>query len=103
MCPASIELAKTAADRAVIGFFIDNSSIGRAFVVPPGVNPQVLGILRAAFDATMKDDDFLSDCKSSNIEVNPQSGADLKSSWPKSIDMDANTRAEVREIAGERL
>ncbi|MFY9760734.1 MAG: tripartite tricarboxylate transporter substrate-binding protein, partial [Xanthobacteraceae bacterium] len=43
--PASIELAKTAADRAVIGFFAKSSSIGRAYVVPPGVSVQVLGIL----------------------------------------------------------
>jgi tripartite-type tricarboxylate transporter receptor subunit TctC len=101
--PASIELAKTDADRAVIGFFAKSSSIGRAYVVPPGVSPQVLGILRAAFDATMKDDGFLSDCKRSNIEVNPKAGGDLQKLVGEIVDVDAHTRAEVRKIAGDQL
>ncbi len=101
--PASIELAKTDADRAVIGFFAKSSSIGRAYVVPPGVSPQALGILRAAFDATMKDDGFLSDCKRSNIEVSPKSGVELQKIVTEMVDIDANTRAEIRKIAGDQL
>jgi hypothetical protein len=45
---ASIELAKTQSDRNVIGFFINNSTIGRALVAPPDLSPDVLGMLRTA-------------------------------------------------------
>ena len=59
--------------------------------------------MREAFDATMKDDGFLGDCKCSNIEVNPKSGADLQKLVGEIVNIDANTRAEVRKIAGDQL
>lgn len=101
--PASIELAKTASDRAVMSFFINNDAIGRAFVVPPGVQPQVLDTLRSAFDATMKDDEFLQDCQKSKIDVHPRSGGEVEKTVSELINVDASTRARVREIAGGRL
>jgi tripartite-type tricarboxylate transporter receptor subunit TctC len=101
--PASIELAKTDADRAVIGFFARSSSIGRAYVVPPGVPPEILGILRTAFDATVKDRGFLDDCKRSKIDVSPKSGAELQKIVTEMVDIDATARAEVRKIAGDQL
>ena len=51
----------------------------------------------------MKDDGFLSDCKRSNIEVNPKSGAELQKLVGEMVDIDVNTRAEVRKIAGDQL
>jgi tripartite-type tricarboxylate transporter receptor subunit TctC len=101
--PASIELAKTDSDRSVMSFFIKNDAIGRAFVVPPGVQPAVLQTLRGAFDATMKDDQFLADCRNSRIDVNPRSGQEVEKTVGDMINVDAATRARVSEIAGGRL
>jgi tripartite-type tricarboxylate transporter receptor subunit TctC len=101
--PASIELAKTASDRSVMTFFNKNDAIGRAYVVPPGVQPQIFDTLRAAFDATMMDDKFLDDCRKSKVDVNPRSGAEVEKTVTEMINVDADTRARVREIAGGRL
>lgn len=101
--PASIELAKTDFDRSVMSFFIKNSAIGRAFVVPPGVQAPVLDTLRTAFDATMKDDKFLGDCQKSKIDVNPRSGGEIEKTVSEMINVDSATQARVREIAGGRL
>jgi tripartite-type tricarboxylate transporter receptor subunit TctC len=100
---ASIELAKTPADRDVIGFFINNSTIGRAFAAPPDLSPDVLGMLRSAFDATVKDEEFLADCRASHIDVNARPGDDLEKLVGRILGVDASVIARIREIVGNEL
>ncbi len=101
--PASIELAKTKAERDVLAFFIDNSTIGRAYAAPPGVAPDVLATLRRAFDDTMKDQQFLSDCRESKFDVKPRPGVDLQQIVGRMIAINPDTRALVREMVGPGL
>jgi tripartite-type tricarboxylate transporter receptor subunit TctC len=101
--PASIELGKTKAERDVLAFFINSSTIGRAYAAPPGVAPDVLATLRAAFDATMKDEQFLADCRDSKFDVNPRPGADLQRIVARMVAIDPATRERVREIFGAGL
>jgi hypothetical protein len=56
-----------------------------------------LRALRAAFDATMKDKDFLAEAQKLDLEVRPVSGAEID-------DLVANlakTPAEIRKLAAE--
>lgn len=101
--PASIELAKSKAERDVLTFFINNSTIGRAYAAPPGLAPDVLATLRTAFAATMKDEQFLADCRASKLDVNPRPGIDLQEIVARMVAIDPYTRALVREIAGAGL
>jgi tripartite-type tricarboxylate transporter receptor subunit TctC len=101
--PASIELGKTKAERDVLAFFINNSTIGRAYAVPPGLAPDVLATLRTAFDDTMKDEQFLADCRASTFDVNPRAGDDLQQIVARMVAIGPDTRARVREIAGAGL
>jgi tripartite-type tricarboxylate transporter receptor subunit TctC len=101
--PASIELGKTKAERDVLAFFINNSTIGRAYAAPPGLSPDVLATLRRAFDDTMKDEQFLADCRESKFDVNPRPGNDLQQIVGRMVAIDPATRALVREIAGAGL
>jgi tripartite-type tricarboxylate transporter receptor subunit TctC len=100
---ASIELGKTDAERDVLAFFINNSTIGRAYAAPPDLSPDVLATLRAAFDATMKDEQFLADCRQSGFDVNPRPGDDLQRIVARMVAINPETRARVREIAGAGL
>lgn len=101
--PASLELAKTPADRDLLGFFANSSSIGRAIIAPPDISPGVLAVLRTAFDATVKDPAFIAECRVAKIEVNPRTGADLQSTVSAMIHVGTDTRARIREIAGNEL
>ena len=47
------------------------------FVAPPDVPPERLEALRRAFDATMKDREFLGDAARQNLEVEPVSGVEV--------------------------
>jgi tripartite-type tricarboxylate transporter receptor subunit TctC len=101
--PASIELGKTRAERDVLAFFINNSTIGRAYAAPPGLAPDVLATLRKAFDDTMKDQQFLADCRKSKLDVNPRPGEDLQEIVGRMVAIDPGTRVLVREIVGAGL
>ena len=44
-------------------------------MAPPDIPPERLKALRAAFDATTKDPEFLKDAQRQDLEVRPLSGA----------------------------
>ncbi len=76
--PAIIDLAKTDEQRALIRFLYAGQAIGRPFVAPPGLAPERVKMLRAAFDAAMADPQFREEAKKLRLDVDPVSGADLE-------------------------
>lgn len=75
--PLMHELAKNEADREVLEFVSLSPALGRPFVAPPGLPPERLAILRAAFEATTRDPEFLADAAASKLEIEPMSGEKL--------------------------
>ncbi len=49
--------------------------MGWPFTAPPDLPTDRAAALRAAFDATMKDPDYLAEAKQRRLDVNPMSGA----------------------------
>ena len=68
-------LAKTDEQRQIIAFYNSNVELGRPVLTTPGVPTERITALRQAFDATMKDKDFLDDAKKAGFVVNPLTGA----------------------------
>ncbi|MDE2473937.1 MAG: hypothetical protein KGO48_02705, partial [Alphaproteobacteria bacterium] len=64
--------------KAALKLIVSRQSIARPFAAPPGLPPERLQALRAAFDATMKDPQFLAEAKRLNLEVRPVSGSDVE-------------------------
>jgi tripartite-type tricarboxylate transporter receptor subunit TctC len=50
----------------------------RPFAAPPGVPADRAEALRAAFDRTMADQDFIDEARAAGLEVNPVSGAEIE-------------------------
>jgi tripartite-type tricarboxylate transporter receptor subunit TctC len=71
------DLARTAEERQIIEFLYAGQGIGRPFVAPPDLPPERLKVLRDAFDATMKDPDFIAEAQKSGLAVEPVSGEQL--------------------------
>jgi tripartite-type tricarboxylate transporter receptor subunit TctC len=69
--PLALDQAKNENDRKVLEFALLPLSIGRAAVVGQHVPPDRVAILRAAYDATMKDPEFLADAKKLGLTVSP--------------------------------
>ena len=61
-------------DKQLLDMFIRPAILGRPFIVSTTVDPKDRAILRAAFDATMKDTDMLADAKKLGLPVEPISG-----------------------------
>src|SRR5262245_10484964 len=65
---------KTADDKRAVELIIGQQVFGRPYLAPPGVPAEPVAILRAAFDATLRNKDFLADAERTRIDVAPSSG-----------------------------
>jgi tripartite-type tricarboxylate transporter receptor subunit TctC len=76
--PSILTLAKDPETRQAIEFLYAGQGIGRPFVAPPDLPPAVLKMLRDAFDATMKDPEFIAETKQRKLELEPEDGSHLE-------------------------
>jgi tripartite-type tricarboxylate transporter receptor subunit TctC len=63
---------------AVARFMSLSVSAARPLAAPPGVPDERVAILRGAFDATMKDPEFLADARAHRAEIDPMSGEETQ-------------------------
>ena len=97
--PNAIDYAKTADARALIESGTHASSaILRAYALPPGTPKSRVDVLRAAFDTTMKDAEFLAEMKKSKLEINALTGVEVDGIVKKLFQMDAKTVAKIRDV-----
>jgi tripartite-type tricarboxylate transporter receptor subunit TctC len=76
--PPTWDFAKNDADRQLLELMIGQQDIGRAFLLPPGVPADRVAALRAAFDATMKDKEFLADAEKLKIDITTATGQEIQ-------------------------
>jgi tripartite-type tricarboxylate transporter receptor subunit TctC len=72
--PMFLDVAKTEADKQALELELARLEFGRPFFMPPNVPADRVAAVRRAFDATMKDKDFLADAEKLKIEVDPLTG-----------------------------
>jgi len=72
--PTAIELAPAEADRALLRFYAVKFAMARPLMTPPEVPTDRLAALREAFDATMKDPQYLEEARRIGLEINPLGG-----------------------------
>ena len=76
--PLLTELAHNDLDRQVLNFYSGVVAYARAFAVGPDAPDERVAELRAAFDATMTDPDFLAEAAKIKLDVTPISGQALQ-------------------------
>src|SRR5258708_3406216 len=76
--PLVMDLAKTDTQRAALRLIFAQQVMARPFVAPPGLPPERIEALRAAFDKTMRDPEFLAESGKAELEVNPITGAEIQ-------------------------
>jgi len=97
--PNAIDYAKTPEARVLIDSGVHApSAILRAYTLPPGTPKDRVTIMRNAFNATMKDPEFLAEMKKSKLEINPLSGAEVDATVKKLFQMDPANVAKIREV-----
>jgi tripartite-type tricarboxylate transporter receptor subunit TctC len=76
--PLMVDLAKNPDDKAVLKLLSAPTTIGRPLFTSPDVPEERVKALRAAFDATMKDPEFLAAAEKQNMDINPVPGEELQ-------------------------
>jgi tripartite-type tricarboxylate transporter receptor subunit TctC len=72
--------------------------ISRYYAVPPGTSPEIVEILRHAFDATMRDPEFLRVAKRANLPINPRAAAAVEQSVTELLNLSSAVRDRVWSI-----
>lgn len=70
-------LAKTWEQTEILRLVLGRQVMGRPVLAPPAIPDERKQALRAAFDATMKDREFIAEAEKADLEVNPVTGAEI--------------------------
>ena len=76
--PLVMDLTDDPLKKAALKLIISRQTIARPFAAPPGIPVDRAQLLRQAFDATMKDPEFLDEAKTLSLDVDPIGGADVQ-------------------------
>jgi tripartite-type tricarboxylate transporter receptor subunit TctC len=74
--PSVLDVAASPEQQAILKLIIARQTMARPYVAPPGVPAERLMALRNAFEATLKDPEFLADAKRQGLDVRPVTGAE---------------------------
>jgi tripartite-type tricarboxylate transporter receptor subunit TctC len=76
--PLITDLARTEEERQIFRLIFVRCVLGRPFLGPPDMPADRAEALRAAFDATMLDPEFLEEARRTRLEITPIAGAELQ-------------------------
>ncbi len=99
--PTASEAARTAADKELVEFCELSLTLGFPFAAPPGVPPDRVEILRRAFDATVRDPDYIAAVKRANLESTPRSGEALAAAVQKAARTPPPLIERYKQLASE--
>jgi tripartite-type tricarboxylate transporter receptor subunit TctC len=97
--PLISDLIKDPEQRLLSDLVLSGCALGRPLTITPGVPAERVAALRAAFDATVKDAEFLAEAKSLNFDVDPLHGVDMQ----RTIDRILATPDDVKRRAKHLL
>jgi len=96
--PSVTELVASDEDRRVVELIISGPYLGTPLAFGGGVPTDRVEVMRAAFDATMRDPEFLAEAEKLKIEVSPVSAADLQAVVSRVLNTPAALAARARQI-----
>jgi len=75
--PTIFSLVHNDEDRQALTLLVSRLEYGRPFFMPPKVSPALVGLMRRAFDATMRDKEFLAEAEKEQLEISAMSGEEV--------------------------
>jgi len=98
--PLILDIAQNDLDRSVLSFIVASATIGRPFVAPPGLPEERIGTLRRAFDATMRDSEFLAEAAKASMDIKPLAGEPLQQLATEVAQAPTERLTRARELIG---
>jgi tripartite-type tricarboxylate transporter receptor subunit TctC len=87
--------------RDIFNLLTASAVVGRPYIAPKGVPADRLAALSAAFDATMKDPEFLADSEKQHLAVTPMTGVEVETFVKDLYRTPPDIAAAAREISGD--
>jgi tripartite-type tricarboxylate transporter receptor subunit TctC len=94
--PVVVDLVADPENKKVIEVLAFAEEMGRPFMMPPGTPKEMVAVIRHAFDATMKDAEFLADAEKTLLEVDPLTGEEMEQKLKRAY---ATPKALVQKAA----
>jgi len=97
--PQAMKYVKSDEGRRLIevGIYGDSETV-RTYTLPPGTPKERVQLLRKAFDATLKDPEFLADAKKSRLDVDPISPEDIEKDIAGLFKLDSALLKKLKEV-----
>jgi tripartite-type tricarboxylate transporter receptor subunit TctC len=95
--PTVFKFAKTDEQRAILAFTASTLDLGRPYMLPPGVPPDIVQAMRRAFDATIKDPLFHQEAAKIGVVITHKTGEQIQELIAKA----ATTPPEIIARANE--
>ena len=97
--PQAIKFAKTDEARRIIDVGIHgDSDIVRTYTLPPGTPKDRVQALRRAFDATLKDPEFIADAKKSRLNIDPVAADEIEKDIAGLFKLDSALIGKLKDI-----
>jgi tripartite-type tricarboxylate transporter receptor subunit TctC len=98
--PALPEIGTSMEDKQVYQLYASGSAIGRAVIAPPDLPPERARILREAFNAMVKDPDFVADIQRLNVELEPLPGERVQELIVRTLNVPPSVRERAKVAFG---
>jgi tripartite-type tricarboxylate transporter receptor subunit TctC len=95
------DLLNDAKKKQILDLLTAGALIGRPFIAPHNVPADRIAALRAAFDATMKDPEFLADAEKQRMTVTPMTGGEVEAAIKRLYQTPPDIVAAAKAITGE--
>jgi tripartite-type tricarboxylate transporter receptor subunit TctC len=100
--PIILDQAKTEEHKQALNLALARLEFGRPFFMPPNVPVERVNAIRRAFDATMKDPEFIAEADKLKIEIDPLTGEQVTALIVDIYKTPAATVERVREAMAPR-
>jgi tripartite-type tricarboxylate transporter receptor subunit TctC len=95
--PLLRDLASGPDQKVVLDFISRSMALGRPVATNQNVPAERVAALRKAFDATMKDAEFLAEAKQQDLDISPWTGAELEQVVADIVNTSAPEAARIRQ------
>ena len=99
--PTVLDLAKTPEEKQIVQLAFSGVSVARPFVAPPGLAPERLATLRAAFEATAKDPELVAEAARGKNTIRFTSAARMEEIISRVYATDPAIVQKVRALMSE--
>jgi len=100
--PLATDLARNDRERQALDLILTQQVMGRPFAAPPKVPPERVTALRRAFDATLKDPEFLAEADKLQLEIAPVDGEGLQAMVERMFKASPDVIEAARQAIGQR-